>query len=93
MIAFITAAAPRGHCRARQATPSPADTMAQLPSRHGVFDTVRAAGRLCAVMSSAHTARMHHLAEIIDTIFAELMALIDRALRRVPNRTPPSSSA
>jgi hypothetical protein len=50
-------------------------------------------GRLFAVMSSAHTARMHHLADIIDTIFTELMALIDRALGRAANGAPPSSSA
>ena len=44
-------------------------------------------------MSSAHTVRMHHLADIIDTIFTELMALIDRALGRAANGAPPSSSA
>jgi hypothetical protein len=31
---------------------------------------------------------MHHLADIIDTIFAELMALIDRTLGRAIDDTP-----
>lgn len=50
-------------------------------------------GRLSPVTTAAHTARMHHLADIIDTIFTELMALIDRALGRAANGTPPSSSS
>jgi hypothetical protein len=37
---------------------------------------------------------MHHLAETIDAIFTELMALIDAVLERVLGRaSPPSSSS
>jgi hypothetical protein len=67
----------------------------QLPSRHGVFDSERAArATLPWHCRCAHLQPMHHLAETIDAIFTELMALIDAVLERVLGRTsPPSSSS